>query len=362
MYTLKINGFRKLKLNIIHGKESEHSTGRLSANDMLYIYMFSIPKQVPNDDRDMLHHDDVKLNGETVKLTGGQGDSYGISDKWIRDNNFTGIKSDDGKLLAVRDRNSLWILFDLLHEQGSVDLVSKFILNNAFGSVAVEHIDISEAFGRFYGQYISDELGRLRSRKSDAERNLQGKEAEIQRVYQDFARVTRDIDGAEGELKKLEDGQSDMLQRILNIPEIDHARVTPNKLIVVTNPINLGGFDIGPYKIILTRGSGITMNAVNYRSDWDKHHPHVTSGGSVCWGTLRDVSKYYASGEWDTVMVCAIKLLMSYNGSDSYMKIERWFERVNPEYRRQLNGIFQDKNHNWVKRVDPVKGLITGRK
>jgi hypothetical protein len=306
----------------------------------------------------MLHHDNFTLPSGAITLAPAQGDAFGMTEDDLSD--LTPIYDTSGeKLIAMKKgNNTVWIMFDLIHSDQHIESIMQYILTTAFPSARIEEIDVRQAFSQYFATFLERQHSGIESRMNEAMRNLEQYSSEYQRRATEFYNRQRELEGARAEVEKLREGSSDMFDKCLQVEGIDSARLTPTKMTLLTHPIMLGPFNIGRYRIEMNEENGVLMKNVNY-SSWGNQHPHVTAAGSPCWGTLRDATKYFRTGEWDLLLIAAVKLLQSYNGDNPFCGLVGWLQNVSQAEYRKARELMEREGKN-IKRISPDGSIVFG--
>ena len=103
-------------------------------------------------------------------------------------------------------------------------------------------------------------------------------------------------------------------------------------VIAVTTPIVIEhdsiGYELGRFKITIPFDLSehlIVVSVDHPTENTDYPHPHVSTDGTVCWGSLSGAAaECRANGDIFHQIVLVDRLLRSYNGGSPYAEIQRW--------------------------------------
>lgn len=125
---------------------------------------------------------------------------------------------------------------------------------------------------------------------------------------------------------------SELLQPVVNagytIKEINNDSV---QLVTPTIIINHAGyrFNMGRYRVKLAAGTIRVVQHSGGASANGYRHPHVSSDGSVCWGTGHAAYiDYLVSGNPVEALLALLQILRTYNSTSPYKKIGYWIGKA----------------------------------
>ncbi len=193
-----------------------------------------------------------------------------------------------------------------------------------------------------YGAEIMGELteNSLREFCSDSqrkkERTLTAEIDEKTKAMRDKERdvldLARKIREAQKDLTLLKSGaldselgaESDRMQKLVNDGLFDKFKVRHGRLVGLTTPIVIEyagkNYELGQFTVGIKRDGTL---AIEHPTKQHPYHPHISSGGSICLGAIRnDIPKLIGMERYAMVFQVIYEFLGSYNDKDKYNKIE----------------------------------------
>lgn len=150
-----------------------------------------------------------------------------------------------------------------------------------------------------------------------------------EREVMDLARKIRD---AQKDLVLLRSGalnaelgvQATMMNKLVTDGLFEKFKVRHGRLVGMTTPIKIEHegkvFDLGQFVVSIKRDGTL---AIEHPVKSHPYHPHISSGGSICLGAIRnDIPKLIGMERYAMVFQVIYEFLGSYNEKDKYNKIE----------------------------------------
>lgn len=134
---------------------------------------------------------------------------------------------------------------------------------------------------------------------------------------------------------------AEMLKRMIERGTVSEVNLTPDMLTFKTqhiyhqDPRSGVWHDIGKFQVTMHLSTGrfvFTNVTRTLPVGWGRHHPHVSTGGEPCLGSLAEaMPPLLASGDWPTMMELGLLYLESSNIDDGACNLHLWPVVVNPE-------------------------------
>ena len=325
-----------ITFNNPHGHNAPSATGE----GCLLIHCWSIPSGCPRR-RYTLN----KAFG--VPLTEGQSDALKPTSLGVH------IVDDDGNTVAEVVGSTIYILFDMVHNDNGLDVILSGILNK-YAALR----DDPEIIEKHMEEIRQRELSRVRRdyvRECDNRKMAQIRRCQLTlrscdtTIAQAQQTMTESLRSREETLKLLahyeaQESSTEEYEReydkLIALPGVERVAVGDGRITVSTDPITITythdgetkDYDLGKFEILIpTNGNadggrnGLQCLSSRQNDRNGLHHPHVQGNGVCCLGNLAEgVARLIAEYQFSVVAEVMIQFLNSFNPDDAYDSITKW--------------------------------------
>jgi len=329
-----------------------------SSEDILEIYLFSIPEEVdsktPMDQKNTVH-DRFIFGGKEIRCAKGQSNGLGLN---FVTKDYKVVTDDAGFPFALARNNKVWIAFDICHSMGLGDKSADKLFEAIFATLADEVIDppsIEELEQRLVNK-IQRLVNRSRDDSIEAFKNdIHVLESETSLCQERFALLIRNLSGKHSQLELVEQSKPKNGQEIINkikaFKWVDKVLINKGMLSVATHDILLGPYNYGKWIITLAES-----NPQMQHEQWLKElHPYeYCSNHTFCLGGFVDTYvKAMHAGLLDKALAVCRMEITNYSTETKMNYLERWLSKTMGEakFNRIHKNIIETKFNNEVKDI-----------
>lgn len=318
----KIKNFSRIYIANPHQALADDYELKQSSPETLELYFYTAPSNIASD---IGHLSDVSVCGKKVATQNGQSDSVvvvGVAPK-----GFTLIEDESGNQLALAKGNKVWILNDLIHnisESKTAEEVAKTLLNFVIETYldppspdevrrrVIEKMDevIKGSFGKAKGE--------LEATVKQLTAELQSLESQIGERIRTLAAKSEMLEIAN--LRKKPDGE-EILQKIERMRFVKNVNFKGGFLNVETQPINIGPFEYGEWKITLKPDAPSYQHPLSGKV----RHPYQYAEGHFCMGGFeKEYILAVSAGNYDRAVSLARLEITNYSTSTRMKDLEEY--------------------------------------
>ena len=314
-----------------HGRNSQPHTGE----DSIHIRFWSIPSNYTR-------------NRVSIGTAFGIGLSSAQCDGFAPTGSGIPIDDDDGNVVAEIVGNTIYVLFDLVHEPENVGPVMGEIMRRytEIATLTPEELEKHfEELSKRQNNMVKRAYIRACGRRREARlRQFQDSIRAAESTINDFQRrlsvEVQRLRDHRAELKVLENMDDDTdygaeFDKLLEVPEVEKVDVT-DKISVTTKKVVITHegreFTMGRFRIDFYLRDHIgVLRCHNLDTTFrggDYYHPHIRSSGECCFGNMSEgIGQLIGEFQFSIATQMLIQFLHSYNPDDAYVPIEECTRR-----------------------------------
>jgi len=305
---------------------SEQYAPAHSADDILEIYIYSLPEEVSATPVRCEH---FQFFGKQVNSAKGQSDGFSFA---ALPKDYVVLTDDTGKQYALKKDNKVWIAFDICHSMGLGDKSADRLFEAIFASLADEVIDppsFEELEHRLVTK-IQKLVNRGRDESIEAFKNdIHVLESEAKLNEERLATLIHNLSSKCTQLELIEQSKpksgQEIIDRIKDFKWVNKVFYEKGMLAAATNDILLGPYNYGKWKVLLAEGSPQMQH-----EQWLKElHPYEYSHHAFCLGGFTDTYvRALHNGQLDKALAVCRMEITNYSTDTKMNPLERWLSKM----------------------------------
>ena len=316
----------------------------------LEIYLYSLPSAVSADSA---RTDRFTFGSDGVSLYSGQQDCVTFSGATPK--SYSLIEDAEGRKIALRKENRIWVLNDLYHgsdkESGvekTAGQVLQYLIDNAINPPSPEELRhrMLETIDKQIKSQVSAAKKNIQNQAKNFEAELKTAEARVTQLVEQLSYQNMLLDAMET-VKRPQ--AEDVINHIEHMPYVDTYKFANGNLTVYTKPISIGPLEYGPWEIQLCAGTPTFIHDVKGK----QRHPYEYADGHYCMGGFAELyADAILRGEYDKALnLCRLEIT-NYSTTTKQVSLEEFLSK---RMGKNFEKILKDVAGQFQEKVDSVQ-------
>ena len=323
--------FKSAYISYPHQCRSEDYSPAESSDEVLEIYLYSLPKDIESTPTDLIRHENFVFNSKTIPPTAGQTDGIALNHGVPK--GYAIMSDDTGFTYGVKTTNKVWILFDICHGMGVNGKSADYLLKAIFEALVDEVI--APPSPEELEHRLVEKIQKLVNWDRDAviesfKKEIKAFEAEAKLQEDRYTLLVRNLSDKYSQLelnqqRKSKDGK-EILEKVRSFSWVKRMFIEKGMLTVETSPIGLGPYNYGEWKIQL----GESLPAMQHEAYMKQLHPYEWSDRrGYCLGGFADAYiKSMHSGALDKALAIARMEITNYSVDTKMTIVEKFLSKI----------------------------------
>ena len=304
-------------------------------DDQLELYIFSLPSGTGANTQ---RKPTIYIDGKAFNLVSGQQDFLTPTSLTHKEELF----ADNNELLALGDKNRVWITCDLFHKfsedvnaEHFIKPCLKAVVDKFINPPSAEELEarLAEALSKNLQTVAKVALKDCENRLKALENELHAQETRQssliqdtakERSYYDYLKSAKEIDGAS------------IVAKIKKYPYVTKILFERGTLAAETSPINIGPLEFGSWKFTLTP----TQPVLVHEKQGSVRHPYQYEDGHFCMGGYQ--KRYVdaiSQGNLDIALAICRQEITNYSTETRMVDIEVFLKAI---MGKKLDKLFEE--------------------
>ena len=337
--TLKNSKFKSAYIAYPHNAYSDVYQPEQSSPDVLEMYLFSIPPEIPKNTVSFQKIESIYLDEDAVSLSGFQRDGYRLSVP----NEFTSIFDTERQLIAVVKDNKIWVTFDIFHDfpsnfvnENNISTILQIFSNDFYAPISKEEKRkiLLEKINGLITTKLQDEIKKREEKVETYKSEIRSSQDRIDRLLHSYSGEIEVLNALK--TTKPRTGK-DVLLAMEALPFIEEVTYQGGRTLMAhTHEIKVGPFTYGKWKIGIRNGSKIDMRHESntfHPYEFDPEGPHASlcnrERHRFCFGGFEgQVKTAINCGHYDEALKIIRLELTQYSVGSRMNNIEPFFKGI----------------------------------
>ncbi len=356
---VKSDKYRSIYIAYPHQSYSEEYAPKNDEEETLQLYLFSIPSEVSAEPA---RFDNFTFDGNNHALQFGQRDYLKLVTPIPK--GYEKVEDEEGRTFGLTKQNKMWILIDLFHgyktDSGPEKILTPFL--SWIKETVIQPLSTDDIKGKLIAKIetmisgsLDTEISNIKARVKTLQADTTTQEARLIELLKSLSKEMQVLKVLENAPKKTADEIFDNMTRM---PFVKQVKFSSGRIIVESNPIAIGPFNYGSWKIMITKGDV----KIEHENKGSVLHPYEYSDHHFCFGGFNvELFKALSEGDLPSVLAYCRMEITNYSVATKQSDIELYFKKTMGA--RAFNAILDDIRKEKLPDCDSINiSAIDGKK